>query len=173
MIKTISAERTIDAPADLIFERLASIARHPEWDETAQRVEPITEGDATAVGAEWKVFESFGIFHFVSGDDNAQQGTAPSKRTLKELVPNERVAWSTHTMPSLGVSATVTWTLSAEGRFTRAAVDVSISVPGVVERVRRVVFRALDTRYQQQLNSTIDRLQAVCEAEVAQLVVAV
>jgi len=173
MIKTISAERTIDAPAAVIYDRLASIARHPEWDETAQRAEPVTEGNATGVGAEWKVYEHFGIFHSISGDDRSKQGTALSKRTLKELVPNERVAWGTHTLPNLGVSATLTRTLTPEGSATRVVVDVSISVPMVVERVGRVLFRSLDERYEKQLVTTLDQLRAVSEAEVAKQAVAV
>ena len=175
MIKTISTERTIEAPADLIYARLAAVDRHREWDDTAARTEPMGEGDPISVGAEWKVYERFSLLHAVTGngDEREKQGTALSKRTLKELVPNEKVAWTTHTLPNLGVSATVSWSLHAEGRSTRAVVDVSISVPMVVERVGRVMFRQLDTRYEEQLNAAVDKLKAVSEAEFAKLAVAV
>lgn len=173
MIKTVAAERTIDAPAELVYARLAAVDRHPEWDETAQRVEPIAPGDASGLGSEWKVYEHFGIFHSASGDDRAKQGTALSKRTIKELVPNERVAWSTHTLPNFGIGATVTWTLHPEGRRTRATVEVAISVPTVVERVGRVMLKALDDRYDVRLNTLIDRLKTESEAEFAKQVVAV
>ena len=173
MIKNVTAQRTIDAPAELIYQRLVAVDRHPEWDETAQKVELIAPGDASGLGSEWKVYEHFGIFHSATGDDRAKQGTALSKRTIKELVPNERVAWSTHTLPNLGIGATVTWTLFPEGRFTRASVDVAISVPAVVEKVGRVMFRALDERYEVRLNTLIDSLKAQSEAEFARQVVAV
>ena len=175
MIKTISTERTIEAPADLVYARLAAIDRHLEWDETAHKAEPMGEGDASAVGAEWKVYEHFSVLHAITGngDDRAKQGTALSKRTLKELAPNEKVVWTTHTLPNLGVSATLTWTLSAEGRSTRANVDVAISVPTVVEKVGRVMFRNLDSKFEQQLNTAIDKLKTVSEAEFAKLAVAV
>lgn len=173
MIKTVSTERTVEAPADLVYARLAAVDRHQEWDETVSRTEPITEDNTTGAGAEWKVYEHFSLLHATTGDDRSKQATGLSKRTLKELVPNERVSWTTHMMPNLGVSATVTWTLHEEGRFTRALVDVSISVPMVVEKMGRVMFRNLDTKYEAQLNKAIDALKTVSEAELAKLVVAV
>lgn len=175
MIKTISTERTIEAPAELVYARLAAVDRHPEWDETAARAEPMTEGNTTGVGAEWKVYEHFSLLAAITGngEEPGKQATGLSKRTLKELVPNERVVWTTHTLPNLGVSATLAWTLSTEGRFTRAAVDVSLSVPTVVEKVGRVMFRSLDAKFEAKLNAAVDRLKAVSEAEFAELVVAV
>ena len=118
-------------------------------------------------------YEHFSLLHATTGDERSNQATGLSKRTLKELVPSERVSWTTHTMPNLGVSATVTWTLRAEGRFTRAVVDVAISVPTVVEKMGRMMFRNLDTKYEAQLNGAIDALKTVSEAEFANLVVAV
>ena len=175
MIKTVSTERTIEAPVELVYARLAAIDRHLEWDETASRAEPMTEDNTTGVGAEWKVYERFSLMHAITGDgdEREKQGTALSKRTLKELVPNERVVWTTHTLPNLGVSATLAWTLSAEGHSTRASVDVSLSVPTVVEKVGRVMFRHLDTKFEVQLNTAIDKLKAVSEAEFAKMAVAV
>jgi len=173
MIKTVSTECTVEAPADLIYARLAAFDRHGEWDETVSRAEPITEGNTTGVGAEGKVYEHFSLLHAATGDDRSKQATGLSKRTLKELVPNERVSWTNHMMPNLGVSATMTWTLHAEGRFTRAVAEVALSVPTVVEKVGRVMFRNLDSKYEAQLNEAIEALKAVSEAEFAKLVVAV
>ena len=157
----------VKAPVEEVYALVADISRHPEWDKFTRRVELSKEGDANGVGAEWKAYEQMGLFSLGERDLDNRRLTGLAKRVVRELVPNQRVAWHTHSVPNVGVSADLSYDFVAEGDATRVTFKSVVSVPTVVEKVARVITRNLDTHQQAQWAASMDRLQSVAEEAYA------
>jgi uncharacterized membrane protein len=163
MKKTWEHSVVVDAPVDQVFALVADTSRHPEWDKFTKRVELVKEGDANGVGAEWKVYEQLGLFTL--DDEKLASGrlTGLAKRVVREVVPNKRVAWHTHPVPNVGITADLSYDFVEQGKSTRVTFNSVVSVPGVVERVTRVILRNLDDRQHGQWAASVEKLKAVAE----------
>jgi uncharacterized membrane protein len=157
----------VDAPVDQVFALVADASRHPEWDKFTKRVELAKEGDAAGVGAEWKVYEQLGLFTLDDEKLASSRLTGLAKRVVRELVPNKRVAWHTHPVPNVGISADLSYDFVEQGNSTRVTFEAVVSVPVVLEQVRRAVLRNLDDRQHGQWVASLEKLKAVAEEAYA------
>jgi uncharacterized membrane protein len=156
----------VQAPVEQVYQLVADISRHPEWDKFTKRVELAKPGQSDGVGAEWKVYEQLGLFSLgeVAGPDSKHL-SGLAKRVVRELVPNARVSWHTNAVPNVGVSADMTYEFASNGSETTVTLHTVVSVPGVIERVGRVILSNLDKRQQGQWAASMENLKA--QAEVA------
>lgn len=153
----------VDAPVDQVFALVADFNRHPEWDKFTKRAELTKAGDANGVGAEWKIYEQLGLFTLDNEKLASDRLNGLAKRVVREVVPNKRVSWHTHPVPPVGVSAELSYDFSAEGNATRVTFEAVVSVPGVLEKVRKVIFSNLDARQQSQWAASMEKLKEVAE----------
>lgn len=157
----------VEAPVDQVFNLVADVNRHPEWDKFTKRVELVKAGQPDGVGAEWKIYEQLGLFALGDLKPGPNHLTGLAKRVVREVVPNERVAWYTHAVPHVGVSADMSYDFAAEGDVTRVTFRAVVSVPGVLERVGRVISRNLDDRQQGQWRASLESLKEQAEQAYA------
>lgn len=157
----------VQAPVEQVYTLVADVNRHPEWDKFTKRVELAKAGQTDGVGAEWKVYEQLGLFSLgeVGGDSKHLSGLA--KRVIRELVPNTRVSWHTNPIPNVGISAEMTYVFEPAAGGTKVTFQSVVSVPGVLERVGRVILRNLDGRQQDQWTASLENLKAQSEAAYA------
>jgi uncharacterized membrane protein len=158
----------VHAPVEQVFSLVADVNRHPEWDKYTKRVELSKAGQPDGVGAEWKVYEQLGLFSLgETNNKDSKHLTGLAKRVIREVVPNKRVAWLTNSVPNVGISADMSYDFEAEGDSTRVTFRAVISVPGVLERVGRVILRNLDERQQGQWASSLGILKEQAEQAYA------
>jgi uncharacterized membrane protein len=158
----------VQTPVEHVFNLVADVNRHPEWDKFTKRVELSKAGQVDGVGTEWKVYEHLGLFSLgevMSSDSKHLSGLA--KRVIRELVPNKRVSWHTNPAPNIGISAEMTYAFEAVGDATKVTFQSVVSVPGVLERVGRVILRNLDGRQQDQWRASMDNMKQLAEAAYA------
>lgn len=163
----------IDAPVDQVFTQVADFNRHVDWDHFTRKVELSKSGDARGVGAEWKVYEKLGLFSLGESRPEPKNLTGLAKRLVREVSPNQRVAWHTHPIPNVGISADISYDFASEGNKTRVTFTSVVAVPGMMETVGRLVLRNLDTRQHNQWQEAVERLKEVAEeAHARQLLTA-
>lgn len=153
----------VKAPVDQVYALVADMWRHADWDKFTKRVELSKEGDANGVGAEWKAYEQMGLFSLGEKEADSRHLTGIAKRVVREAVPNQRVAWHTHSVPNVGVSADLSYDFVAQGDETKVTFKSVVSVPTVVERVAGVITRNLDSRQHAQWAASLERLRDVAE----------
>lgn len=154
----------VDAPVERVFAYLADFERHPEWDRFTVRVEQTSPGDASGVGAEWRVYERLNVFSQGSHESRFKNGTGLAKREVRELVPNQRLTWHTHPVPKVGVSADFTFEVEPDGQGTKVTQRVQVNVPGLVDAVGRLVAKNLDAKQQAQWQAGLAGLKQLAES---------
>ena len=157
----------VQAPVETVYGLVANFERHVEWDRYSKRVELVKAGDANGVGSEWKVYEQLGLFSLGEEEREPKHSTGLAKRVVREVVPNSKIVWHTHSVPNLGISAEVSVELWAEEGGTRVTETVVVSVPGVVEKVGRLIVKNLDTRAQAQWVASLEELKRLAEKVAA------
>ena len=125
------------------------------------------------MGAEWRVYEQMGLFSLGQPDYDPKFMTGIAKRVVRQVTENERISWYTHPVPNIGISAEITYIFAPEGSGTSVTFAAEVSVPGVVEKVGRVILRNLDSRQQDQWRTNLERLKSVAEEAHAKRLVAV
>jgi len=151
------------APVDEVYALVADITRHVEWDKFTRRVESSKPGDANGIGAEWKVYEQLGLFSLGEEEIDSRHLTGLAKRVVREVEPNKRFAWHTHSIPNVGVSADLSYDFVDKGDSTEVVFKSVVSVPAVVERIGRIILRNLDTRQHGQWAASLERLREIAE----------
>lgn len=157
----------VQAPVDYVFNLVADVSHHPEWDKFTKRVELSKPGQADGVGAEWKVYEQLGLFSLGEMSSDSKHLSGLAKRVIRELVPGKRVSWHTNPVPNVGISAEMTYEFEALGDGTKVTMHSVVSLPGVLERVGRVILRNLDGRQRDQWIASMDNLKAQAEGAYA------
>lgn len=154
----------VNAPLDEVYGYLADFTRHPEWDDATVRVEQTAPGDATGVGAEYKAYESLGkVAKVGSGDSFIKDQAGLAKREVREMILNRRLAWHTHPVPNIGVSADCAFNLSAENDGTTVTQTVEVSTLPGLHAITSFVFRSLDAKQQASWAANLDRLKTAVE----------
>jgi uncharacterized membrane protein len=153
----------VKAPVDEVYTLVADVSRHPEWDKFTKRVELAKEGDANGIGAEWKAYEQMGLFTLGEKESDSRHLTGFAMSFVRDAVPNQRVAWHTHSVPNVGVSADLSYDFEAQGDATKVTFKSVVSVPTVVEKVAGVILRNLDSRQHAQWAASPEQLQSVAE----------
>lgn len=155
----------IDAPVGQVFPYVADFYRHPEWDRVILSVEKTKEGDSSGAGAEWKVYETCELFSLGPPGAHVKQGTGLAKRVVKEVVPNKMVAWHTHPIPQLGVSTDYLVRIEPDGDGTKVTQQVTVNLPGVLDKVARLVAKNLDSNLRQHRPQSLQRLETLVTRE--------
>jgi uncharacterized membrane protein len=163
----------VEAPVDEVYRLVANFENHPEWDRFTKKVERTKAGDAAGVGDEWRVYEQMGLFSLGEPEKDPKFMTGIAKRVVRQATENECVEWHTHPVPNIGISADLSYGFVAEGSSTRVNFSAVVAVPGVVEKVGRIVLRNLDTRQQSQWQSSLEHLKGVAEGAHTRELVAV
>jgi uncharacterized membrane protein len=163
----------VDAPVNEVYDLVAGFQHHPEWDRFTKKVELTKEGDANGSGAEWRVYEQMGLFSLGQPEKDPKFLTGIAKRVVREVTPNQRIDWYTHPVPNIGISAEMAYDFEAAGDGTKVTMTAVVSVPGVVEKVGRIILRNLDDRQHAQWQSSLEHLKSNAEAARAQKLVAV
>jgi uncharacterized membrane protein len=163
----------IEAPIDQVYELVAGFDHHPEWDRFTKKVELLKEGDANGSGAEWRVYEQMGLFSLGQPEKDPKFLTGIAKRVVRNATPNERIDWYTHPVPNIGITAEMSYEFAAEGSGTKVTFTAVVSVPGVLEKVGRIILRNLDTRQQSQWQSSLEHLKSTAEGARSENLVAV
>lgn len=153
----------VHAPVEQVYNLVADVNHHPKWDKFTKRVELSKAGQPDGVGAEWKVYEQLGLFTLGEMNTDSKHLSGLAKRIMREVVPNKRVMWHTHSVPNVGISADMSYEFEPEGDGTRVSFRTVVSVPAVVERVGRVILRNLDERQQGQWAASLDNLKEQAE----------
>lgn len=153
----------VDAPVDELYKLVSEFDHHPEWDRFTRKIERMDGGTGNGVGSEWKVYEQLGLYSLGEEEREPRHSTGLAKRVVREAVVNERVAWHTHPIPNIGISADMVFEFASEGAGTRVTQTATVSVPGVVEKVGRLIVRNLDERQQGQWRASLEKLKAIAE----------
>jgi uncharacterized membrane protein len=164
MRKTWEHSVVVQAPVDQVFALVADFNKHPEWDKFTKRVEQTKPGDASGVGAEWKVYEQLGLFALGQGERDPKHLTGLAKREIRAVVPNEKVSWRTHPVPNVGIGADMTFEFAAAANGTQVTYRVDVDVPKLMEKVTKVILSNLDSRQQAQWTASLEQLKVVAEA---------
>ena len=93
----------VDAPIDQVFALVSDFNEHVAWDRFTKKVELMSPGDDNGRGAGWRVYEQMGLFSLGEPDYDPKMMTGIAKRTVREVEPNKRIAWSTHPVPNLSL----------------------------------------------------------------------
>ena len=163
----------VNAPVEDVFELVAGFEHHPEWDRFTKKVELTQEGGADGVGAEWRVYEQMGLFSLGQPDYDSKFMTGIAKRVVREMSHNKRVAWYTHPVPNIGISAELSYDLEVEGSGTKVTFTAIVGLPGVLEKVGRIILRNLDSRQHAQWQTNLENLKGAAEAAHAKSLVAI
>jgi uncharacterized membrane protein len=155
MSKEWTGSVRINAPVEAVYAYLADFARLPEWDAATMRVERKKAGDASGVGAAYRVYEHLKL----PGKDKA--GLA--EREVRELVPNRRIAWHAHPVPRMGVSLDCAFEFERDGDGTRLTETVQVNMPAIVDKMQHAVFRSLDDQQRAQWQENLARIKANVE----------
>lgn len=155
----------VDAPVEHVFGVVADIERHPEWDKFTKKVELLHAGDGQGVGAAWKIYEQMGLFAVGVTDQDPRRLTGLAKREVTAVEANRRVAWHTHPIPRMGVSADVTYEFAAAGGGTDVTFRMEIEAPGLMQKLTEIVARNVDERQQTQWKAALEGLKAYAEAK--------
>jgi uncharacterized membrane protein len=153
----------VDAPVERVFAAVADFERHPEWDRYTRKVEMVKPGAADGTGSEWKVYEMLGLVALGNLDTKNRTTLGLAKRHMREVRPNERVAWHTHPVPNIRIGAEVSFSFAGSDDRTTVTQTVTINVPGVLEAVARLILRDLENRQHGQWQSSLQNLKALCE----------
>ncbi|MFL5758663.1 MAG: SRPBCC family protein [Thermomicrobiales bacterium] len=151
----------IDAPVDQVFPYLADFTRHPEWDQSTLKVEKLTEGDDTGVGAEWKIYEAFDLFGIGRRETKPKLGTGLVKRVVRDVVPNHKVEWHAQPIPRIGVTADYLFQVEEEDGGTKVTQQVTFNVHGVLDAATRVLTKNLDKNIRQIWPQNLQQLESV------------
>jgi uncharacterized membrane protein len=155
----------IDAPVGQVFPYLADFYRHPEWDRLTLKVEKTKDGDSSGAGAEWRIHETCDLFSLGPPGAHVKQGTGLAKRVVKEVVPNKTVAWHAHPIPKLGISTDYLYQVESDGDGTKVTQRVTVNVPGVLDKVARLVAKNLDSNLRQIWPQSLQRLETLVTRE--------
>ena len=153
----------VAAPAAEVDAYLADFARHPEWDQTTQKVELSEPGDANGVDAKWKAYEALDSFQ----SDRHREPffdlvgkVGLTMRQAKELTPDRRVAWHAHPMPRMGVTADDAFTIEATPDGSAVTFEVTMNTPPVVDTIARKVFYGMEGTQHEQWTQSLERRKA-------------
>jgi hypothetical protein len=96
----------IIAPIEQVYCYLADFPRHCEWAQTVERLELVRPGDSTGIGAQYLTTER----QTMQADRKPRQPLTEGEpdQTLcevRELTPNQRIAWHAHLLPDAEPSA--------------------------------------------------------------------
>jgi len=156
----------VAAPAAEVYAYLADFARHPEWDQTTQKVELSEAGDATGVGAKWKAYEALDSLQ--SDRERKPVFDLAGKvgltvRQVKELTPDRRVAWHGYPIPRMGTTGDYAFSIEATPDGTAVTFEVSLNTPPVVDAIAKKVFSSMEGKQHEQWTQSLERLKARCE----------
>jgi uncharacterized membrane protein len=161
----------VDAPVEHVFELVADFEHHVEWDRFTKKVELTKSGDANGIGAEWRVYEQMGLYSLGQPEYDPKFMTGIAKRVVRQVSQNQRVDWYTHPVPNIGISAEISYEFLPEASGTKVTFTAVVAVPGVLEKVGRVMLKNLDTRQHGQWQSSLDHLKGAAEAAHAKQLV--
>jgi uncharacterized membrane protein len=168
MQKTWKHTVLVDAPVEDVFGLVAGFESHHEWDRFTKKVEQTKTGDAEGLGSEWRVYEQMGLFSLGMPEKDPKFLTGIAKRVVRAVSPNERVEWFTHPIPNIGISAVISYDFLPEGSSTNVTFTSVVSVPGVIEKVGRLILHNLDTRMHTQWQMSVERLKVLAEEQHSQ-----
>ena len=151
----------IDAPVSEVYRYLADFAHHPEWDQSVSRIQQVEKGDANGVGAQWRSYELLDSLQSDRGRKpllHLQGSVGVAIREVRELVPNQRIAWHSYPIPRMGVTSDCAFELEEEDGGTKLTETVQINAPSILDSFGKFVFRSLDAKLTAQWEAN---LQAV------------
>jgi uncharacterized membrane protein len=156
----------VKAPVEVVYHYLADFARHTEWDDLTERIEQVAPGDGAGVGARYRAHERIDslLSRGRAKDEGKRTHVGPSMREVRELVPNQRIAWHARPIPPIGVSADYRFELTPVGNGTQLTQVVQYNVPTVVDTVSRLILKGIDARQQAQCQANLERIKTACEA---------
>lgn len=170
MAKQWQGTVSINAPVSEVYRFLADFSRHAEWDHSAAQVEQLEGGDANGIGAKWRIHEKLDS---LKGNPERNSllhldgSVGVTVRQVRELVPNQRVAWHTYPIPRMGITADCAFELVEENGGTKLTETVQVNVLGVLDSLGKFVFRSLDAKQTAQWTANLDAIRAICEGESA------
>ena len=156
----------INAPVSDVYRYLADFSRHSEWDSSATRLEQVEQGDAHGIGAKWRAYEKLDSYQADRARKPLLQlhgNVGVAVREVRELVPNQRVAWHTYPIPRMGLTADCAFDLEEENGGTKLVETVRINALGVMESLGKFVFRSLDAKQTAQWDANLEAIRANCE----------
>jgi|GEM_PF-3512894 len=153
----------VNAPIDQVFALVSDFNEHVAWDRFTKKVELMSPGDDNGLGAEWRVYEQMGLFSLGQPDYDPKMMTGVAKRTVREVEHNKRIAWSTHPVPNVGINADISYDFEPDGEGTKLTFSSVVGVPGVVEKVGRLILRNIDGRQHSQWESSLNKLKFMAE----------
>lgn len=145
-------QNTIDVPipVEQAYETLSDFPRHAEWARSIERMEQVRVGDTSGVGARYITHERIEF-----PPRNGGKAKVSSMRTLcevRELVPNQRIAWHAHPLPRSG-SAELSFDLTPSPQGgTRITQTVQEYYPLPVELMIRLLYNVTEDGIRQQLD---------------------
>jgi hypothetical protein len=166
MAKKWQGEVHIDAPVSEVYRYLADFSRHCEWDQSATRLEQVERGDAEGIGAQWRSYEKLDSLQSDQGRKPLLQlhgNVGVAVREVRELVPNQRIAWHTYPVPRMGVTADCAFDLVEENGGCKLTETVQINAPSVMESLGKFVFKSLDAKQAAQWEANLQAIRQAVE----------
>jgi uncharacterized protein YndB with AHSA1/START domain len=96
----------INAPIEQVYRYLADFPRHCEWAQTVERLELVRPGDSAGIGAQYLTTER----QTMQADRKPRAPLTEGEPDqtfceVRELTPNQRIAWRAHLLPDAEPSA--------------------------------------------------------------------
>lgn len=155
----------IAAPPEEVYRYLSDFPRHIEWAQTLERLELLTPGDASGVGATYRTHER----QAMQADRKPREPITRGMRAqtvceVRELVPQRRIAWHAHPKPGMGVYADLAFDIEplAEGG-TCLAQTVHMHQPAVVAWLTSRLMRATPEKAHAQWDASLRNIKTVLE----------
>lgn len=155
----------IDASPEQVYRYLSDFPRHVEWAQTLERLELLTSGDVSGVGATYLTHERQAF----QADRKPREPLTRGMRArtvceVRALVPFRQIAWHAHPKPGMGVHADLAFEIEplAEGR-TRLAQTVHMHQPSVVAWVTKRLMRATPEKAHAQWEASLRNIKTVLE----------
>ena len=152
---------------------MADFPRHCEWAQTLERMEQRKAGEAGGVGAQYLTFERQAF-----QSDRQPRGPLPTKafagKTLaevRELVPNRRIAWHSHPVPKMGISADIAMDLApADHGGTRLTQTIRMHQAWLmVQLFSRLMFKTnpagMEAKAHAQWDASLRNIKAILEED--------
>ena len=151
----------INAWVEAVYAYLADFTRHPEWDASTTRVTQLKPCHAAGVGAEYRAYERLDLFGKTGeGKGVFKNQAGVTDREAREMVHNRRIAWHSHLVPRIGVTAEYAFEFEPDGDGTRLSETIAMNAPLGLDRLQQAIFRGTNEKQQAEWQENLERIKA-------------
>ncbi|MHB8646225.1 MAG: SRPBCC family protein [Thermomicrobiales bacterium] len=159
----------VDAPVEEVYRYLADFPKHCEWAQTLERMEETKPGDSTGIGRTYRTTERQAFQSDRAPREELNKGfKGTTMCEVRDLVPNQRIAWHSYALPKMGISADLAFELTPKAGGTTVKQQITMHQPAApMWLFRKFVFKMsaeeMETRALAQWQASLANIKAILE----------